>query len=109
MTRKCFYIGMRIALVKSRSTSGASHQPAFMGSCLTIGSVYTVVDEFSSHISLFLMIGLACGSVDLFFTWYGFTHRDFIVFQGMGTEFKYKIILYFLKEVKCKQAFTTGI
>ena len=31
---------MWIASAKSQSVTGASHQPAFMGSCLTIGNMY---------------------------------------------------------------------
>ena len=31
---------MCIALAKSQSARGASHQPAFMNSCLTIGQMF---------------------------------------------------------------------
>ena len=47
-----FVHGLRVILAKSRSVRGAHHQPASMGSCLTLlvkcGSpVYLAVDEFS--------------------------------------------------------------
>ena len=58
MIRKSLHDGMQIALVKSWSTRRASHQPAFMDSCQTIGSVYLVVDDFSSCVLWPLMIGL---------------------------------------------------
>ena len=36
-----------------------------------------------------------------------FTYRELILFQGMGMEFKDKIMLHCFKEVRCKQGFTT--
>ena len=47
-----FVYGLQVTSAKSQSVRGASHQPASMGSCLTIrdkcGSpVYLVVDEFT--------------------------------------------------------------
>ena len=32
-----------------------------------------------------------------------------MLFQGMGMEFKVKIMLYCFREMKCKQGFATGI
>ena len=56
---------MLIASAKSWITRGASHQPVFMGSCLTI----------SPFVLCPYMIGLMHngGSVDVLFAWYGFS------------------------------------
>ena len=40
---------------------------------------------------------------------YGFTHGEFMLFYGMGIKFMDKVMLHCSGEVKCKQAFTTGI
>ena len=34
---------------------------------------------------------------------------ELMLFLGMSMEFKYKVMLYCLREVKCQQGFTTGI
>ena len=51
------------------------------------------------------------GSVDDFQDGeYGFSSKGSIVlFQGMGMEFKDKIMLHCFREVKCQQGFTTGV
>ena len=40
---------------------------------------------------------------------YGFTHGELMLFQEMDMKFKQKIMLYWSREVTCKQGFTTGI
>ena len=40
---------------------------------------------------------------------YGFTYKELMLLQGMGMEFKDKIMLDCFREVKCKQSFTTWI
>ena len=40
---------------------------------------------------------------------YGFAYRKLMLFKGMGMEVQDKIMLYYFREVKYEQGFTTGI
>ena len=39
---------------------------------------------------------------------YGFTYRELMLFKEMGMEFKGKIMLHCLREMKCKQVLLQG-
>ena len=64
---------MRVALAKSRSVMGASHQQAFMGSWLTIGQVWQPCLPSSRWVKALCSIATHDwangGSVDVFLTW----------------------------------------
>ena len=64
---------MGIALAKSGSVRGASHQPDFMGSCLNIGHMYQPCLPSSGRVQSLCSMALYDwdngGYVDVFFTW----------------------------------------
>ena len=70
---------------------GASHQPAFMGSCLLVTSVCPVylVDELKPCVLRPLMIGLMVVLLTFLNVWFYF--YGVLLFYGIGVEFKDKI------------------
>ena len=57
-----------------------------------------------------LMIGLMVVLLTCFLHGeYGFAYRKLMLFKGMGMEVQDKIMLYYFREVKYEQGFTTGI
>ena len=97
---------MLVALAKSQSAMGVSHQPVFMGSCLAISHMHLLCLP-SGRISPTcllcpLMIGLMCndGSVDIFLHGqYGFSSVGRCCYYGDGCGIQGQIMLHGYREV----------
>ena len=105
---------MRIASATSRCMRGASHQPAFMSSCLTFSEMCLSCLPSSIRVIPCVLWPYVIGLMVILLTFlshgeYGVTYGVVTLFQGIGMEFQDKIMLYCFREVKCKQDFTTGI
>ena len=103
-----------IASAKSQSVRGASHQPAFMDSCLTIS--HTCLPclpsaSVSPGVLYLSMIEVMVASLTFFRAWWAWLkfYGELVLLYGMDMEFKDKIMLHCFREIKYRQGFTTEI
>ena len=101
-------VACRLLTAKSWSVRGASHQPAFMGSCLTI-SHKCLSCLPSRWVSPCLLCPLIIGLMVVLLAFFGMASMvlvlwELVLFYGMDVEFK-----GYYRRVKWQQDFTLGI